>query len=86
MAPWYFLTAPTDIVENVRRRMGHYDPDPVIDADRTQHASLFTFGNDCTNRWATMPVGLPKDQTLSALMRFMGTTFAERYSMLPRPS
>lgn len=85
-APWYFLTAKPETVDFVRRSLGHYDPDPVIDADRTQHATLFTFGNDTTNRWATMPVGLPHDQTLSAVMRFLGTSFSDRYSLLPRPA
>ncbi len=84
-APWYFLTGDPKVIEFTRRALGHYDPDPVIDADRTQHAALFTFGNDVTNRWATMPVGLPFDQTMAAIMRFLGTSFAQRYGTLPRP-
>jgi hypothetical protein len=47
---------------------------------------MFTFGNDLTNRWGTLPVGLNVAQTLSGVLRVLGTTHAQRYSHLPRPS
>ncbi|MCA9057636.1 MAG: SCO family protein [Planctomycetaceae bacterium] len=86
LAPWYFLTGSPEDVEQVRVGFGYTDPDPVIDADRTQHAGLFTFGNDRTNRWCTFPVGLPFDQTLAGVVRFLGTSTHHRYAWLPRPS
>ncbi|HBH50326.1 MAG TPA: SCO family protein [Planctomycetaceae bacterium] len=86
LAPWYFLTGTPDDIEAVRVALGYRDPDPVIDADRSRHAAMFTFGNDLTNRWGTLPVGLNTAQTLSGVLRMLGTTHAQRYSHLPRPS
>lgn len=86
LAPWYFLTGTPEDVEAVRVGFGYTDPDPVLDADRTQHAGLFTFGNDRTNRWCTFPVGLEFDQTLAGVVRFLGTSSEHRYGWLPRPT
>ena len=86
LAPWYFLTGTAAQIEQVRRALGYSDPDPVIDADRTQHAAMLTFGNDTTNRWGTLPVGLGERQTLAGVLRVLGITPEQRYSHLPRPS
>jgi protein SCO1/2 len=86
LAPWYFLTGTPEDIEAVRVALGYRDPDPVIDADRSRHAAMFTFGNDLTNRWGTLPVGLNLPQTLSGMLRMLGNTHAQRYSNLPRPS
>lgn len=86
LAAWTFLTGVADDIEAARIAFGYTDPDPVIDQDRTQHAGLFTFGNDRTNRWCTFPVGLPFDQTLAGVIRTVGTSTAHRYAWLPRPT
>ncbi len=52
---WYFLSGDYDEVDLLRHRMGVYDLDPVIDADKAQHAGIVTFGNDKTNQWAALP-------------------------------
>ena len=52
---WLYLRGDFEETELLRRSMGVYDLDPVIDADKTQHAGLLTFGNDATNRWAALP-------------------------------
>jgi len=86
LAPWYFLTGSPGQIEQLRQALGYTDPDPVIDADRTQHAAMLTFGNDSTNRWGSLPVGLGARQTLAGVLRVLGTTPEQRYSHLPRPS
>ena len=48
---WYFLTGPARDVEQLRRRLGVYDLDPAVDADRSQHAGLLVLGNEPTGRW-----------------------------------
>ncbi len=53
---WLFLTGDYDEIERLRRQLGAYDLDPVIDADKTQHAGIVTFGNDRTDRWSALPV------------------------------
>lgn len=52
---WMFLSGAEDDLEAVRQRLGITDPDPAIDADRTQHAGLVLFGNETTGRWAAAP-------------------------------
>jgi len=47
---------------------------------------MLTFGNDSTNRWGSLPVGLGARQTLAGVLRVLGTTPEQRYSHLPRPS
>lgn len=86
LAAWTFLTGTAEDIESARASFGYTDPDPLIDQDRTQHAGLFTFGNDRTNRWCTLPVGLPFDQTLAGVIRTVGTNPEHRYAWLPRPT
>ncbi|MGH9021585.1 MAG: hypothetical protein ACRDV9_00535 [Acidimicrobiia bacterium] len=48
---WLFLTASPRDVEQLRRKLGVYDLDPVVDADRTQHAGTLVLGNEPRGRW-----------------------------------
>jgi protein SCO1/2 len=48
---WYFLTGVPRDVEQLRRKLGVYDLDPVVDADRSQHAGLLVLGNEPRGRW-----------------------------------
>lgn len=52
---WRFLTGHPIEVDAVRRRMGFYDLDPVIDADLNQHTGLITIGNDRFDWWCMTP-------------------------------
>jgi protein SCO1/2 len=48
---WTCLTgAPSDL-EGIRRFLGFVDPDPRVDADRSQHGSLVAIGDDVHGRW-----------------------------------
>jgi len=48
---WYFLTGRRTDVERLRRALGVYDLDPLVDADRAQHAGLIVLGNEPRARW-----------------------------------
>jgi protein SCO1/2 len=48
---WYFLTGKRDDIELLRRKLGAYDLDPVVDADRAQHAGIVILGNEPKGRW-----------------------------------
>ncbi|MFQ5932452.1 MAG: SCO family protein [Nitrospiraceae bacterium] len=52
---WLYLTGDYDEIDVLRRKLGVYDLDPIIDADKASHAGIVTFGNDRTNRWAALP-------------------------------
>jgi protein SCO1/2 len=52
---WQFLTGKFADIEIVRKRLGFYDLDPVVDADRTQHAGVVRIGNDAYQNWMMAP-------------------------------
>jgi protein SCO1/2 len=66
---WTFLTGSEDAVEDVRRSLGLFDPDPKVDADRSQHSGLLVMGNDPLGRWCRVPLGFRVDQIYDAFRR-----------------
>jgi protein SCO1/2 len=48
---WLFLTGQPRDVEALRRKLGLYDLDPAVDADRSQHTGLLVLGNEPAGRW-----------------------------------
>ena len=48
---WYFLTGKPEDIELLRRKLGAYELDPILDADRTQHAGIVVLGNEPKGRW-----------------------------------
>jgi len=69
---WEFLTGRPDDIEALRRGLGFTDPDPVVDADRTQHMGMILLGNDRRARWSALPVGIPAAQIVETVMRVAG--------------
>ncbi|MFM7057918.1 MAG: SCO family protein [Planctomycetota bacterium] len=80
LAPIYFCTGRPENVETVRRALGMYDPDPVVDADISQHAAKIVFGNDLLNRWSGMPAGLPIEDLHETALRIAGTSDRQKFS------
>ena len=64
---WTFLTGDAEEIDHLRRKLGAYDPDPVIDADKTQHAGIVVFGNEPKGRWC----GLPGQMNTDSLARYI---------------
>lgn len=52
---WQFLTGNYDEIEIIRRRLGFFDHDPIVDKDRTQHAGMVRIGSDHYKRWMMAP-------------------------------
>jgi protein SCO1/2 len=67
---WLYLRGDFEETELLRRSMGVYDLDPVVDADKTQHAGLLTFGNDATDRWAALPALSSIHDLKATIIRF----------------
>lgn len=65
---WQMLTGDEDEINRVRRQLGVYDLDPIIDADKAEHAGIITFGNDRTDRWAALPVFMHRDRMLDTVL------------------
>ncbi len=66
---WTFLTGEKERLERLRKNLGFYDLDPVIDADRTQHAATLVIGNEARGRWMHLPAALPADAITRAIER-----------------
>jgi protein SCO1/2 len=65
---WTFLTGAKADVEAIRLGMGFYDPDPLVDADISQHTGMVRVGNDSLQRWAMAPLLQEPHLILETLM------------------
>lgn len=75
---WVYLTGNYDDIDRVRRALGVYDLDPVIDADKTEHSGLITFGNDRTDQWAALPALMNSDEIVETVLRITRDAPARR--------
>lgn len=82
LPPWLFLTGEPKDIEDLRYSLGLFDPDPEVDANRTLHAALLTFGNDRTNRWAAIPASTGAEELARTIVRIVGDTNNQRYAGL----
>jgi protein SCO1 len=58
---WTFLTGKPAEIDVIRRKLGFFNDDPVIDADLNQHTGMLRIGNEALDRWAMSPsLGSPK--------------------------
>jgi protein SCO1 len=56
---WTFLTGTPNDMELLRRRLGFTDPDPKLDADKSNHIGNIRYGNEPLQLWGSCP-GLSK--------------------------
>jgi protein SCO1/2 len=56
---WTFLTGTPDDMELLRRKLGFTDPDPKLDADKSNHIGNIRYGNEALQLWGSCP-GLSK--------------------------
>ncbi|HYH86449.1 MAG TPA: SCO family protein [Pyrinomonadaceae bacterium] len=52
---WTFVTGKPADMETIRRKLGFVDPDPVRDADKTNHIGNISYGNEPLIRWGGAP-------------------------------
>jgi len=52
---WLFLTGSSQDIETLRRKLGFTNPDPKLDADKTQHIGMVRYGNEPLQLWAACP-------------------------------
>lgn len=71
---WTFLTGNEADIEALRRRLGVFDRDPAIDADRNQHAGVLVLGNDAKQRWSMRPATLSTSSLMQAIERLVGAS------------
>lgn len=66
---WLFLTGNYAEIEKLRRELGVYDLDPIVDADKSQHSGILTIGNDRTDRWFALPIMMHLRQLAMTILR-----------------
>lgn len=64
---WHFLTGGVKEMEQVRRRMGFYDVDPVIDSDLSRHTGMLRIGSERLDRWFMTPTLSPVRQIVDQI-------------------
>ena len=52
---WLFLTGTAVDIEQLRRALGFTNPDPVEDADTSNHVGMVRYGVEPVARWAACP-------------------------------
>lgn len=68
---WLFLTGKPAEIDRLRRELGAYDLDPLIDADPAQHAGYVTVGNDRKDRWAALPLLMHTPQLVGTILQIL---------------
>jgi len=66
---WFYLTGDYDEIDYLRRQLGVYDLDPVIDANKAEHSGIITFGNDTIDRWSALPALMDARGIVETILR-----------------
>jgi protein SCO1 len=70
---WTFFTGRRDDIDLLRRGLGLYERDPVVDADKTKHSGVIVYGNEATGTWSAMS-GLAKPEAIvESVLRLLRT-------------
>jgi protein SCO1/2 len=64
---WSFLTGQAADIDEVRRKLGFYDTDPVADANIANHTGALRLGNVERDRWLMMPNKTAAAQVVRAI-------------------
>jgi protein SCO1/2 len=67
---WTFFTAKPADMEKLRVAIGFTYPDPVIDADKTQHIGNIRYGNEPLMYWSACP-GMAKAKWVAETLELM---------------
>jgi protein SCO1 len=67
---WTFLTAKPEDIEKLRGAIGFKYPDPVIDADKTQHIGNIRYGNEPLMLWSACP-GMAHPEWIAETLEWM---------------
>ncbi|MGE8498991.1 MAG: SCO family protein [Pseudomonas sp.] len=64
---WQFLTGARADIDLLRRSLGFYDVDPVVDFNDQSHTGMLRVGNDQLDRWTMAPTLTEPLQILSTI-------------------
>jgi protein SCO1/2 len=69
---WLFLRAEPQDTERLRRRLGFFDRDPELDAQRSTHAAMIRYGNEPRRWWGTLGADADAQTIARAIARVSG--------------
>ncbi len=64
---WQFLTGTRADIEQLRRALGFYDVDPVVDLNDLTHTGMLRIGNDVLDRWTMAPTQTGAEQIVATI-------------------
>lgn len=64
---WLYLTGEIAHVNLVRKSLGFYDIDPLIDNDTATHIGMVRLGNEAVGRWSMMPSQTAPSQIVDSI-------------------
>jgi protein SCO1 len=65
---WTFLTGKPAEMEAIRRKLGFYDSDPLLDADIARHTGMVRVGKVAADRWCMVPALSTTRQIVSTIV------------------
>lgn len=68
---WQFLTGRLRDVELIRRKLGVFERDPVLDADKTQHTGMLVYGNEARGRWSRVSMLADPQRIYESITRWI---------------
>jgi protein SCO1/2 len=68
-ASWTFLTGKAEDIEKLRRKLGLFNSDPKVDADRKKHTGIIKIGNEVIDKWTSISVLSKPERILQMLER-----------------
>ena len=71
---WLFLTGARADIETLRYKLGFYDNDPEVDADRSQHTGMVRIGNEALDRWCMAPALAEPESIAQAILSIQSST------------
>lgn len=70
---WTFLTGKEGDITLLRRKLGLYNSDPKIDADRKQHTGMIKIGNEALDKWTSTSILTRPQRILQLIERVQPT-------------
>jgi protein SCO1/2 len=64
---WQYLTGTRADIELLRRALGFYDVDPVVDLNDLTHTGMLRIGNDVLDRWTMSPAQSGAEQIVATI-------------------
>ena len=64
---WLFLTGARADLEQLRYRLGFFDPNPVVDGDKATHTGMVRIGNDVYDRWTSSSALAAPEQIVATI-------------------